>query len=67
MVRGGNTCFTPRRKGRKGRKKRNDFRLAALCAPCAYAEYYGLSKLYSADFEDGRLYGSVRALNPFLG
>lgn len=32
----------------------------------AYAEHYGLSELYSEDFEHNRLYGSVRALNPFL-
>jgi predicted nucleic acid-binding protein len=32
----------------------------------AYAEYYGLSELYSEDFEHGRLYGTVRALNPFM-
>jgi predicted nucleic acid-binding protein len=32
----------------------------------AYAEYYGLSELYSEDFEHGRLYGTVRAVNPFL-
>lgn len=32
----------------------------------AYAEYYGLAELISEDFEDGRLYGSVRAVNPFL-
>jgi predicted nucleic acid-binding protein len=33
----------------------------------AYAEYYGLSELLSEDFEHGRLYGGVRAANPFLG
>ena len=33
----------------------------------AYAEYYGLSELYSEDFEHDRLYGTVRAVNPFLG
>lgn len=32
----------------------------------AYAEYYGLADLISEDFEHGRLYGSVRAVNPFL-
>ena len=32
----------------------------------AYAEHYGLSELYSEDFEHGRLYGSVRTINPFL-
>ena len=31
----------------------------------AYAEYYGLSPLYSEDFQHGRLYGRVRAINPF--
>lgn len=31
----------------------------------AYADYYGLSELISEDFEHGRLYGSVRAVNPF--
>lgn len=31
----------------------------------AYAEYYGLAELISEDFEDGRLYGTVRAVNPF--
>ena len=33
----------------------------------AYAEHYGLTELLSEDFEHGRLYGSVRAVNPFLG
>jgi predicted nucleic acid-binding protein len=32
----------------------------------AYAECYGLVELVSEDFEHGRLYGSVRAVNPFL-
>jgi predicted nucleic acid-binding protein len=32
----------------------------------AYAEYYGLADLISEDFEHGRLYGTVRAVNPFL-
>lgn len=31
----------------------------------AYAEHYGLSELLSEDFEHGRLYGTVRAVNPF--
>ena len=31
----------------------------------AYAEYYGLAELLSEDFEHGRLYGMVRAVNPF--
>jgi predicted nucleic acid-binding protein len=32
----------------------------------AYAEVYGLSELWSEDFEHDRLYGTVRAVNPFL-
>lgn len=32
----------------------------------AYAEHYGLSELVSEDFQHDRLYGSVRAVNPFL-
>jgi len=32
----------------------------------AYAEHYGLTELISEDFQHGRLYGTVRALNPFL-
>lgn len=32
----------------------------------AYAECHGLTELVSEDFEHGRLYGSVRAKNPFL-
>lgn len=32
----------------------------------AYAEHYGLDEILSEDFEHGRLYGSVRARNPFL-
>lgn len=31
----------------------------------AYAEYYGLAELVSEDFQHGRMYGSVRAVNPF--
>ena len=31
----------------------------------AYAEYYGLPELFSEDFQDGRMYGTVRAVNPF--
>ena len=31
----------------------------------AYAEHYGCSILYSEDFQDGRYYGTVRAVNPF--
>ena len=33
----------------------------------AYAEHYGLSELYSEDFEHDRLYGTVRVVNPFPG
>jgi predicted nucleic acid-binding protein len=32
----------------------------------AYAEHYGLSELYSEEFQHDRLYGTVRAVNPFL-
>jgi predicted nucleic acid-binding protein len=32
----------------------------------AYADYYGLSEILSEDFQHGRLYGSVRAVNPFF-
>lgn len=31
----------------------------------AYAERYGLDILYSEDFQDGRIYGAVRVVNPF--
>jgi len=31
----------------------------------AYAEHYGVREIVSEDFEHGRLYGSVRARNPF--
>lgn len=31
----------------------------------AYAEHFGLSELWTEDFQHGRLYGSVRAVNPF--
>jgi predicted nucleic acid-binding protein len=31
----------------------------------AYAEHYALDTLYSEDFQHGRLYGTVRAINPF--
>lgn len=30
----------------------------------AYAEHYGLPEILSEDFEDGRLYGTVRVRNP---
>lgn len=32
----------------------------------AYAEVYGLREILSEDFQHGRLYGSVRVVNPFL-
>lgn len=32
----------------------------------AYAEYHGLDQLFSEDFQHGRMYGSVRAVNPFV-
>jgi predicted nucleic acid-binding protein len=32
----------------------------------AYAEHYGLPELVSEDFQHERLYGTVRAVNPFL-
>ena len=31
----------------------------------AYAEHYGLETLFSEDFQDDRLYGTVRVVNPF--
>jgi len=31
----------------------------------AYAEHYGLGELLSEDFQHGRLYGTVRAIDPF--
>ena len=32
----------------------------------AYAEHFGLSELWSEDFQRDRIYGTVRAVNPFL-
>jgi len=32
----------------------------------AYAHEYGLSDIYSEDFQHDRLYGTVRVINPFL-
>ena len=32
----------------------------------AYAEHYGLGEILSEDFQHDRLYGTVRAMNPFL-
>lgn len=31
-----------------------------------YAEHYGLTEIYSEDFEHDRLYGEVRVVNPFV-
>lgn len=31
----------------------------------AYAERYGIAELLSEDFQDGRLYGTVRVRDPF--
>jgi predicted nucleic acid-binding protein len=33
----------------------------------AYAEYYGLSEIFTEDFQHDRLYGTVRVVNPFIG
>ena len=33
----------------------------------AYAERFGMDRLVSEDFEDGRLYGTVMVVNPFAG
>jgi predicted nucleic acid-binding protein len=32
----------------------------------AYAEHYGLAQILSEDFQHDRLYGTVRAVNPFV-
>ena len=32
----------------------------------AYAERFGLSELISEDFQHGRLFGTVEAVNPFV-
>ena len=32
----------------------------------AFAEFHGLNDLYSEDFQHGRLYGTVRIVNPFV-
>lgn len=32
----------------------------------AYAEHFGLEELISEDFQHDRLYGKVRAINPFI-
>ena len=31
----------------------------------AYADVFGLAEMISEDFQHGRLYGSVRVMNPF--
>jgi predicted nucleic acid-binding protein len=33
----------------------------------AYAEHYGVPEILTEDFEHDRLYGSVLAVNPFIG
>jgi len=33
----------------------------------AYAERFGLSELYSEDFEHGRVYGTVEVVDPYSG
>ena len=33
----------------------------------SYAEHYGLQEILTEDFEHDRLYGTVRAVNPFIG
>jgi predicted nucleic acid-binding protein len=32
----------------------------------AYAEHFGLTELWTEDFQDGRVYGSVRIVDPFV-
>ncbi len=32
----------------------------------AYAEYFGLTEIYSEDFQHDRRYGTVRTVNPFI-
>ncbi len=32
----------------------------------SYAEYYGLPEILTEDLQHDRLYGTVRAVNPFL-
>jgi len=32
----------------------------------SFAEHYGVERIYSEDFEHGRVYGKVKVLNPFL-
>jgi predicted nucleic acid-binding protein len=33
----------------------------------AYAEHYGIAEILTEDFQHDRFYGSVRAVNPFIG
>ncbi len=33
----------------------------------SYAEHYGLTEIFTEDFQHDRLYGSVRVVNPFIG
>lgn len=33
----------------------------------SYAEHYGLAEILSEDFQHDRFYGTVRAVNPFIG
>jgi len=33
----------------------------------AYAEHYGLEEILTEDLQHDRLYGTVRAVNPFIG
>jgi predicted nucleic acid-binding protein len=33
----------------------------------SYAEHYGLPEILTEDFQHDRLYGTVRAVNPFVG
>lgn len=33
----------------------------------SYAEHYGLPEIFTEDMQHDRLYGTVRAVNPFLG
>lgn len=33
----------------------------------SYAEHYGLAEILTEDFQHDRLYGTVRAVNPFIG
>ena len=43
----------------------SDFNMLQL-EGVAYAEHYGLEQIISEDFQHERLYGSVRATDPFL-